>query len=133
MNQAQWHCKAQNHSRCGQIYVVLHHALLLPSILAPPVVSLFGATRSNIKYTIVAASLATALSLGIKLERRAHKHAKTARDYLMLLFDAQNGAEQHQEQARAKQLLREAPMLPACICEGSATDPAGDAREAGPS
>ena len=100
------------------MYVVLHHALLLPSILVLPVVSLFDAAHPSIKCTIVAASLATALSLGLKLELRAHKHAKAARYYLMLLFDAQNGAQD--TQARAKQLLREAPMLPACICEGNA-------------
>ena len=124
MNQAQWQRKAQNHARCGQIYVVLHHALLLPSILVPPVVSLFDATRSNIKYTVVPASPATALSLGLKLELRAHKHAKVARDYLLLLFDAQNGAQD--TQARARQLLREAPMLPACICERNDHPPGGD-------
>ena len=107
--------------------MVLHHALLLPSILVPPVVSLFDAPNSSVKYTIVAASLATALSLGLKLELRAHKHAKAARDYMMLLFDAKNGAQD--TQARGKQLLREAPMLPACICEGHARG-AGDPGEA---
>ena len=134
MNQVQWHRKAQNHARCGQIYVALHHALLLPSTLAPPVVSLLDAAHSNIKYTIVAASLATALPLGLKLELRAHKHAKAARDYLLLLIDAQDGAQD--TQTRAKQLLREAPMLPACICEGNANvnaSGAGGPREASPS
>ena len=128
MNPSQWDRKAQNHARCGQVYLVLHHALLLPSILAPPVVSLFDAPRSNIKYTIVAASLATALSLGLKLDLRAHMHARAARDYLLLVFDAQNGGED--TRARATRLLREAPLLPACICERS-DDPAGGHGEPG--
>ena len=128
MHPAQWQRKAREHARCAQVYVVLHHALLLPSILVPPVVSLFDAPHLNVKYTIVAASLATALSLGLKLELRAHTHARTARGYLILNFDDQNGVQD--VQARARLLLREAPMLPACICEGNATDPAGDTREA---
>ena len=115
MNQRQWDRKASTHARCGQVFLVLHHALLLPSILVPPVVSLFDATDSNVKYTIIAASLATALSLGLKLELRAHMHAKTARDYLLLIFDAQNGGQD--VQTRATQLIRDAPMLPACICD----------------
>ena len=81
MNQAQWQHKAQDHARCAQVYVVLHHALLLPSILVLPVVSLFDARHLNVKYTIVAASLATALPLGLKLELRARTHARTARGY----------------------------------------------------
>ena len=108
MNLSQWDCKAQNHARRGPAYLILHHALLLPSILAPPVVSLFDASHSNIKYTIVAASLATALSLGLKLELRAHMRARAARDYLLLVVDAQSGGD---TRARAAQLLREAPLL----------------------
>ena len=122
MNPSRWDRKALTHARCGQVFLVLRHALLLPSILVPPVVSLFDAPRSNIKYTIVAASLATALSLGLKLELRAHMHAGAARDYLLLVFDTQSGED---ARARAAQLLREAPMLPACICQRS-EDPAGD-------
>ena len=127
MIQCQWNRKALTHARCGQVFLVLHHTLLLPSILVPPVVSLFDAPRSSVKYTIVAASLATALSLGLKLELRAHMHAIATRDYLMLPLDAQNG---EGTRARAKQLLREAPMLPACICQ-RIDDPAGDDREPG--
>ena len=75
--------------------------------------SLFDEGHSNVKYTVVAASLATALSLGLKLELRARVHTRVARDYLLLAFDAQNG---EGVRARAAQLLREAPMLPACVC-----------------
>ena len=45
MNQSQWDRKAQTHARCGQVFLVLRHALLLPSILVPPVVSVFDAPR----------------------------------------------------------------------------------------
>ena len=127
MNQSQWDRKALTHARCGQAFLVLRHALL-PSILVPPVVSLFDAPRSSVKYTIAAASLATALSLGLKLELRAHMHANAARDYLMLVFDTQSGGQD--VTARAAQLLREAPMLPACICQRS-DYPAGDEGEPG--
>ena len=127
MNPRQWDRKALTHAPCGQVFLVLHHALLLPSILLPPVVSLFDAPHSSVNYTIVAASMATALSLGLKLELRAHMHARAARDYLLLVFDTQSGDD---TRARAKQLLREAPMLPACICQRS-DDPAGDEGEPG--
>ena len=129
MNPRQWDRKALTQARWGQVFLVLHHALLLPSILVPPVVSLFDAPHSSVKYTIVAASLATALSLGLKLELRAHMHANAARDYLMLVFDTQSGGQD--ATARAEQLLREAPMLPACICERN-DYPAGGEGEPGP-
>jgi len=127
MNQSQRDRKALTPARCGQEFLVLHHALLLPSILVPPVVSLFDAPHYSVKYTIVAAPLATALSLGLKLELRAYMHARAERDYLMLVFDTQSGED---TRARANQLLREAPMLPACICEGN-NSPAGDEGEPG--
>ena len=110
----QWERRAASHARCGQIFLVLHHTLLLPSILVPPIVSLFDASSKTIKYTIVGASAATALSLDRKLEHRAFVHAKATRDYLLLAFDAQHGHEDLR--IRIAQLLREAPMLPACLC-----------------
>ena len=94
----------------------------------PPVVSLFDEGHSNVKYTVVAASLATALSLGLKLELRAHVHTRTARDYLLLAFDARQGED---VRAREAQLLREAPLLPACICGNG--DPTGNQGEPGAS
>ena len=121
-----WEQRAQDHTRCGQIFLALHHALLIPSILVPPVVSLFDEGHSNVKYTVVAASLATALSLGLKLELRAHVHTRTARDYMLLAFDARQGED---VRAREAQLLREAPLLPARICGFG--DPAGNQGEAG--
>ena len=92
----------------------------------PPVVSLFDEGRSSVKYTVVAASLATALSLGLKLELRAHVHIRAARDYMLLAFDARQGED---VRAREAQLLREAPLLPACICGNG--DPTGHQGEAG--
>ena len=78
------------------------------------------------KYTVVAASLATALSLGLKLELRGHAHTRTARGYMLLAFDARQG---EGVRAREAQLLREAPLLPACIC--GTGDPTGNQGEAG--
>ena len=121
-----WGRRAQEHARCGQIYLVLHHALLIPSILVPPVVSLFNEGHSNVRYSVVATSLATALSLGLKLELRARIHTGAARDYLLLAFDARQGED---VRAREAQLLREVPLLPACMC-GSG-DPTGNQGEAG--
>jgi len=69
-----WERRARDHARCGQIFLALHHALLLPSILAPPAVSLLD--EQNVRYSVVAASLATALSLGLKLGLRAHVHTR---------------------------------------------------------
>ena len=87
--------------------------LLLPSIFVPPIVSLFDASSDKIKYTIVGASAATAVSLALKLELRAFTRTKAARDYLLLAFDAQHGHEDLKN--RIAQLLREAPLLPACL------------------
>ena len=127
MNQDQWERKARKHERCCQTYLVLHHALLVPSILVPPVVSLFNEGHASVKYTVVAASLTTALSLGLKLELRAHIHARVARDYTQLAFDARNGDD---VRTRAAQLLREAPMLPGCVC-GRNGDPTRHQGETG--
>jgi hypothetical protein len=115
--------RAREHARCSQVFLVLHHALLLPSILIPPAVSIFDA--QDISYSVVAASLATALSLSLKLELRAYQHAKAARDYAILAFDARH----RDARAREAQLIREAPMLPACICGN--VNPAGQQGEAG--
>ena len=98
-----WERRAQDHARCGQIFLVLHHALLVPSILVPPVVSLFDEGHWSVRYTVVAASLATAMSLGLKLELREHVHTRTARDYMMLAFDARQGED---VRAREVQLIR---------------------------
>ena len=105
-----WERRARDHARCGQVFLAPHHALLFPSIMVPPAVSLFD--ERNVRYSVVAASLATALSLGLKLELRAHVHARAARDYAVLAFDAKHGDVRNRE----AQLIREAPMLPACIC-----------------
>ena len=96
------------HARCGQFFLVLHHALVVPSIMVPVVVSLFEATSSHLKYTIVGASAATALSLALKLELRAHVHTRTAREYPLLAL----GAEHQDAQGKITQLMREAPLLP---------------------
>ena len=104
MDQGSWRKRALSHAKCGQIFLLTHHTLLLPSILVPPVVSLFEASLVKIKYTIIGASAATALPLAPKLELRAYVHTKTARDYLLLALDAQNGAEDLR--GRAAQLLR---------------------------
>jgi len=79
-----------------------------------PIVSLFDASSKKVEYTIVGASAATALPLAMKLELRAFAHEKAARDYLLLAFDAQHGQEDLRN--RIAQLLREAPVLPACLC-----------------
>jgi hypothetical protein len=92
----------------------VHHTLLIPSILAPAVVSLFEASSLKMKYTIVGAAAATALSLALKLELRAYVHTKAAKDYLLLAFDAQHSGSDLRN--RIAQLLREAPLLPSCIC-----------------
>ena len=110
----QWERQAASHVRCGQIFLVLYHMLLLPSIFVPPVASLFEASSDKIKYTIIGASAATAVSLAMNLELRAFVHAKAAKDYLLLAFDARQGREDLRD--RIAQLLREAPMLPACLC-----------------
>jgi len=119
-----WEKRARDHARCGQVFLILHHALLAPSILVPPAVSLFDA--QDIRYSVVAASLATALSLSLKLELRAHMHAKAARGYAVLAFDAKHGGVRDRE----AQLIREAPMLPACIC-GNGIDTVRQQGEAG--
>ena len=113
MDAQQWQRQAASHTRCSQILLVLHHTLLLPSILAPPVVSLFEASSGKINYTIIGASAATATSLALKLELRAYVHMKAARDYLLLAFAAQHGPEHLRN--RVTQLLREAPLLPWCL------------------
>ena len=74
-----WRALATSHSRCSQIFLLLHHALLIPSILVPPVVSLFEASSIIPYYAIVGAAAATALSLGLKLELRAYIHMRAAK------------------------------------------------------
>ena len=63
----------------------------------------------------------------LKLELRAHAHAKAARDYAILALDAKHGG----VRAREVQLIREAPMLPACICGNG--NPTRQQRETGES
>ena len=108
-----WRELATSHTRCSQIYILLHHALLIPSILMLPAVSLFEASSIMLKYAIVGAAAATALSLGMKLELRAYIHRRAAKEYLLIYVDAQHGGEDLRN--RITQLLREAPLLP-CIC-----------------
>ena len=100
---------ATSHARCSQFFIVVHHALLLPSIVVPAAVSLFGASDA-LKYTIVGASAAPALSLALRLELRAYIHSKASREYTLLSMDERVGDVQ-----RAAQILRDAPMLP-CFC-----------------
>jgi len=124
-----WRAQASSHARRGQIFLLVHHTLLIPSILAPPVVSLFEASSLKMKYTVLGASAATALSLAFKLELRAYVHTKEAKDYLLLPFDAQHNSGDLRN--RIAQLLRETPLLPSCICakespiEPPPNDPAG--------
>ena len=134
MTLEQWSGLASSHAKCGQFFLVAHHALLLPSIMDPVVVSLFEATSSTLKYTVVGASAATALSLALKLELRAFVHSKTSREYMLLALDYPR-ANQEEVKQRIAQLLREAPLLPSCFCttaEGNQrhVPPAGDPREA---
>ena len=75
---------ATSHTRCSQIFVLLHHALLIPSVLVAPAVSLFEASSLLRKYAIVGAAAATALSLGMKLELRAYIHRRVAKEYLLI-------------------------------------------------
>ena len=82
--------------------------LLLPSILVPPVVRLFDSSSVKIKYTVIAASAATALSLALKLELRAYTHNKTAKKWFPISFDARNGA--GDTGSRVWRLLRKAPL-----------------------
>ena len=99
---------AASHARCSQVYIVIHHMLLLPSIVVPAAVSLFGASEA-LKYTIVGASAATAQSLALRLELRAYIHGKASQEYLLLSLDERLGNVQ-----RVAQILRDAPMLPCC-------------------
>ena len=128
-----WSELAASHARCSQFFLAIHHALLLPSIIAPAAVSLFGAASNALRYTVVGASAATALSLVLRLELRSYVHNKASREYMLLALDDRAGDVQ-----RAAQLLREAPLLP-CFCmslpagtwKGSGRDvpPAGNSEE----
>ena len=114
-----------SHARCSQFFLVMHHALLLPSIVAPAAVSLFVATSNVLKYTVVFASAATALSLALKLELRSFVHSRASREYMLLALDNRAGEDAKQ---RVAQLLREAPLLP-CVCAPDPPrehDPAGE-------
>ena len=115
-----WNELAASHARCSQFFLVMHHVLLLPSIVVPAAVSLFEATSNALKYTVVGASAATALSLALKLELRSFGHSKASREYMLLAFDGRAGDEQ-----RVAQILRDAPLLP-CFC---ASLPAGGTRK----
>jgi len=115
-----WSELAASHARCSQLFLVMHHALLLPSIIVPAAVLLFGATSDALKYTVVGASAATALSLALRLELRSFVHSKASREYMLLALDDRAGDVQ-----RVAQLLREAPLLP-CFC---ASLPAGGPRK----
>ena len=75
-----WRELATSHIRCSQIFVLLHHALLIPSILVHLDVSLSEASSLLLKYAIVGAAAATALSLGMKLELRAYIHRRAAKE-----------------------------------------------------
>ena len=79
---------AAAHTRRGQFFILVRQALVVPSITVPVVVSLFEASPLKMKYTIVGASAAMALSLALKRELRAHVHTRTAREYLLLIFEA---------------------------------------------
>ena len=105
-----WSKMAASHARCSQFFIVIHHALLLPSIIVPAAVSLFGAASESLKYTVVGASAATALSLALRLELRSYIHSKASREYTLLALDERAG-----DMQRAAQILRDAPMLP-CFC-----------------
>ena len=107
--------KARSHTRCSQIYRIAHHALLIPSILVPPVVSIFD--EEHVTYTVIAAALATAVSLTLSLDLRAHRHERAAREYWLMEFDARQG---ENVQERARQALRDAPFLPWCCARGNA-------------
>ena len=87
-----WRELATSHTRCSQIYLLLHHTLLIPSILVPPAAPLFEASSILLKYAIVGAAAATALSLGMKLELRAYIHRRAAKGYLLIYVDPQPGA-----------------------------------------
>jgi len=133
MTADRWNALASSNARCGQFFLVMHHALLLPSIVVPAAVSLFEATSNVLKYTVVGASAATALSLALKLELRSFVHSKASREYMLLALD--NRASQEEVKQRITQLLREAPLLPSCFCatvkgNGRIDPPAGDSGEA---
>ena len=126
-----WSALASSHARCSQFFLVIHHALLIPSIVVPAAVSLFEATSNVLKYTVVGASAATALSLALKLELRSFVHSKASREYMLLALDARASEEVKQ---RVAQLLREARLLP-CFCatvkgNDRSAPPAGDSGEA---
>ena len=86
--------------------------------------SLFEASSVILKYAIVEAAAATALSLGLTLELRAYTHMRAAKEYLLIAFDAQRRGEDLRN--RITQLLREAPLAP-CI---RATDPPRESPDA---
>ena len=122
-----WRELAPSHTKCSQLFVLLHHALLIPSNLVPPAVSLFEASSLLRKYATTGAAAATALSLGMKLELRAYIHRRAAKEYMLVSFDARHGGDDLRN--RIAQLLREAPLLP-CICateppRGNLDDPVG--------
>ena len=124
---------AVSHARRSQFFIVIHHALLLPSIIVPAAVSFFGAASDALKYTVVGASAATALSLALRLELRSYVHSKASREYTLMALDERAGDVQ-----RIAQLLRDAPLLP-CFCASRiggarkgnerAVPPAGNAEE----
>ena len=125
-----WQRLAAARTRCGQVFLLVHHALLVPSIMVPVVVSLFEAASGTMKDTIVGASAATALSLALKLELRAYVHTRTAREYLLLMFDCRYQG----VKPRIMQPMREAPLLPSSICSAGLGDLAlseNDAAHAG--
>jgi hypothetical protein len=117
-----WTRLAESHAKCAQFFLVVHHALLVPSIMVPVVVSLFDFASSVMKYTIVGASAATALSLALKLELRAYVHNRTAREYMLLVLDYETNSDHTGIKSRITLLMREAPLLPSCICGSSTAD-----------
>ena len=82
MDPQRWQNLALSHARCAQIFLFLHHTLLLPSILVPPVVSLFEPSSAKIIYCH-RCLCCHCLSLALKLELRAYSHNKTAKEWLL--------------------------------------------------
>jgi hypothetical protein len=110
-----WTRLAAAHAKCSQFFLVLHRALQVPPITVPVVFSLFDTSSRAMRYIVVAASAATALSLAMRLELRSYVHSKASREYSLLVRQFPN-ANQEEVSQRIVQLLREAPLLLACCC-----------------
>ena len=81
---AKWTGLAESHAKCAQFLLIVHHTLLVPSIMVPVVVSLFDFASSALKYTVVGASAATGPVARLETGTQSLRAQQTAREYMLL-------------------------------------------------